>query len=110
MWTYIGLGWSNDDGRLDAGEPIDVAKVAVDLSALPLVTTDQPPDPEYVQRFVDAFFDQLEWVAKEPVPNGSAAVESYESGNVQSPASKKESVRKQTGRATVMDLSVLDAE
>ena len=100
---------------LHPGEPIDVAKVAVDLSALPLVTTDQPPDPEYVQRFVDAFFDQLEWVAKEPVPNGSAAVESYkheieESGNVQSSASKMESVRKQTGRATVIDLSVLDAE
>jgi hypothetical protein len=64
---------------------------------------------------VDAFFDQLEWVAKEPVPSGSAAVQSYEgemeeSGNVQSPASKLESVRKQAGRATVIDLSVLDAE
>ncbi|OQW36200.1 MAG: hypothetical protein A4E19_00670 [Nitrospira sp. SG-bin1] len=100
---------------LQAGEPIDVAKLAVDLALIPPVTTDQPPDPEYVQRFVDAYFDQLEWVTKEPVPSGSAAVESdeqerEEDGAARTTGAAVQPVKTHVDRATTVDLSVLDVE
>lgn len=100
---------------LQAEEPIEAARVAVDLSQFPRVTDDTPPDPELVSRFVDAYFDQLGWMEKEPAQNGFDAVRTNEQelgsdGAARTPAANRKPVKTQAGRTTVMDLSVLERE
>jgi type IV secretion system protein VirD4 len=100
---------------LQSGEPIEAARVAVDLSQFPRVTDDTPPDPQYVSRFVDAYFDQLGWIEKEPAQHGSESVTGDEpelelDGAAHTPDATGEPGKDQAGRATVMDLSVLERE
>lgn len=53
---------------LTAEDPIDPARLAMDLSALPPVVTTAASPVNEVKRFVDAFFDQLEWKKREASP------------------------------------------
>jgi type IV secretion system protein VirD4 len=43
-------------------EPIDLAKLAVDVDALPAIDNPENPSEEQVAGLVDAFFSQLDWV------------------------------------------------
>ncbi|TVT60045.1 MAG: type IV secretory system conjugative DNA transfer family protein [Azoarcus sp. PHD] len=43
-------------------EPIDLAKLAVDVDALPAIDSPENPSEEQVAGLVDAFFSQLDWV------------------------------------------------
>lgn len=45
-------------------EPIDVPKLAMDLTTLPSVVSRDPPTPEEVNNLVDAFVAQLQWTDK----------------------------------------------
>ena len=45
-------------------EPIDVSKLAMDLTTLPPVVSRDPPTPEDVNKLVDAFVAQLQWTDK----------------------------------------------
>ena len=54
-------------------EPIDVSKLAMDLTALPPVVSRDPPTLEEVNNLVDAFVAQLQWTDK--VETGVSGVE-----------------------------------
>jgi type IV secretion system protein VirD4 len=60
-------------------EPIDVSKLAMNLTTLPPVVTRDPPTLEEVNNLVDAFVSQLQWTDK--VETGVGGVE-REAGEV----------------------------
>jgi type IV secretion system protein VirD4 len=60
-------------------EPIDVSKLAMDLTTLPPVVPRDPPTLEEVNNLVDAFVSQLQWTDK--VETGVGGVE-REAGEV----------------------------
>ncbi|MBX3328661.1 MAG: hypothetical protein KF682_22535, partial [Nitrospira sp.] len=45
-------------------EPIDLSKLAMNLTTLPPVVSRDPPTPEEVNNLVDAFVAQLQWTDK----------------------------------------------
>ncbi|HNP82753.1 MAG TPA: type IV secretory system conjugative DNA transfer family protein [Nitrospira sp.] len=45
-------------------EPIDLSKLAMDLTTLPPVVSRDPPTPEEVNKLVDTFVAQLQWTDK----------------------------------------------
>ena len=45
-------------------EPIDLSKLAIDLTTLPPVVSRDPPTQEDVNKLVDAFVAQLQWTDK----------------------------------------------
>ena len=45
-------------------EPIDLPKLAMDLTTLPPVVSHDPPTPEEVNNLVDAYVAQLQWTDK----------------------------------------------
>ncbi|UVT19657.1 MAG: type IV secretory system conjugative DNA transfer family protein [Nitrospira sp.] len=59
-------------------EPIDVSKLAIDLTTLPPVVPRDPPTFEEVNDLVDAFVAQLQWTDK--VETGVTAVERENGG------------------------------
>lgn len=86
-------------------EPIDVSKLAMDLTTLPRIVPRDPPTVEEVNNLVDAFVAQLQWTDK---------AETAVSGGERDDPSEKTSPLREEGRAQrtegIVDRPLMDRD